>query len=181
MAALNGGCFHLPSSSTGTTSVWDMNIRPVLPERPSSLATRFPRRGADSSISDGMPSSARRCWTTSHTAVSLPVGMTPLFTEGIRTSSCSKAMISSRLAPIWVSRPARFGIGSPFGRCSARSTIPTGPGGHNPPSLAPAQEPRSSGVAASPAGSIGTLGRRATNKAAAPNARNSATVWNPSR
>ena len=94
--AANGGNFHLLSSSTGTTSVWDMNMRPASPEEPSSLAIRLPRPGTRSRISLSMQSSASQSRANSHTGVSLPVGMRPELTEGIRTRACSNSTISSR-------------------------------------------------------------------------------------
>ena len=110
MVALKGGNCHLVSSSTGTTSVWDMNIRPALPERPSTRAMRLPRLGADSSISEETPSWARKSRASSQTGVSSPVGMAPVFTEGIRTNDCSRAIISSRDASTWAKRSCRSGI-----------------------------------------------------------------------
>ena len=62
-------------------------MRPGLPLAPSSPESRFPRPGADSSISAEMPSRASRSRAYSHTGVSLPVGMYPVFTEGMLTRS----------------------------------------------------------------------------------------------
>ena len=85
-------------SSTGTTSLWDMNRRPALPERPSIRLSRLPRLGADSRISDSMPSSASQSLAYSATGVSSPVGMAPVLTEGMRTRACSRATMSSTAA-----------------------------------------------------------------------------------
>ena len=85
----------MESSSTGTTSVWDMNMRPALPDLPSTLAIKLPRLGADSRISDSTPSWANQSRANSQTGVSSPVGMNPVLTDGIRTRACSSAMISS--------------------------------------------------------------------------------------
>ena len=71
--APKGGKFHLASSSTGTTSVWDMNMRPARPVLPSIRAMMFPRSGWAPRTSEGTPSSASQSPTSSQTWVSLPV------------------------------------------------------------------------------------------------------------
>ena len=104
IVALKGGNRHLDLSSTGTTSVWDINISPALPDRPSMRAIKLPLSGSRPRISDSMPSSASQSLAYSATAVSFPVGMNPVFTEGIRTRACSNAKMSSSAASTWAYR-----------------------------------------------------------------------------
>ena len=85
-------------------------MRPAFPELPSSLAMKLPRPGADSMISDSMPSSASHSFMYSQTSVSLPVGMNPVFTVGMRTKSCSNDTISSRSSSTWSSKSSSLGI-----------------------------------------------------------------------
>ena len=108
--ALNGGNRHFSSSSTGTTSRWDININPAFPELPSSRAIKLPRSGADSIVSDAIPSSASHFSIYRQASVSFPVGIVPVFTVGIRTKSCSNATISSRISSTWSSKLSRSGI-----------------------------------------------------------------------
>ena len=115
--ALNGGKRHFSSSSTGTTSRWDMNISPALPDVPSSRAIRLPRPGADSMVSLAMPSAASQRSMYWHSSVSLPVGIKPVLTVGMRTMSCSSCTISSRISSTWSSRSFRSGICRPPVSC----------------------------------------------------------------
>ena len=55
ISPLNGGNDHLESSSTGTTSVCDINSSPLSPDSPMRLAIMLPLFGADSSISEAIP------------------------------------------------------------------------------------------------------------------------------
>ena len=93
--ALNGGYVHFVSSSIGTTSKCAMNMSPACPDRPRTRATMFPRPGADSMISLSTPSAPNQSLMYSQTAVSLPVGMNPVLTDGMRTRSCSNRTMSS--------------------------------------------------------------------------------------
>ena len=90
-----------------------MNISPAWPELPSSRAMILPRPGADSMVSLSIPSSASHFSMYRHSSVSLPVGMKPVLTVGMRTMSCSSATISSRISSTWSSRSFKSGIGNP--------------------------------------------------------------------
>ena len=108
ICALNGGNFHFSSSSTGTTSVWDMNMSLASELRPSIRDTMLPRSGVRPRISDSMPSSARKSLMYSQTGVSSPVGMNPVFTDGILTRSRWSAILVSM--SIWANMALRSGI-----------------------------------------------------------------------
>ena len=87
-----------------------MNMRPGAPERPFRLAMMLPLPGADSSVSLSTPSSASQSRMYSQTAVSFPVGMNPVLTDGMRTRSCSRRTMSSHAASTSASSSSRVGI-----------------------------------------------------------------------
>ena len=73
----------------------------------------LPRPGADSMVSLSIPSSASQFSMYRHSSVSLPVGMKPVLTVGMRTMSCSSFTISSRISSTWSSMSFRSGIRRP--------------------------------------------------------------------
>ena len=103
----------MSASSTGTTSVWDMNISRASGFLPSIRAMMLPRSGTRLKTSEDMPSSASQSRMYSHTAVSSPVGMNPVLTDGMRTRSHSRATISDSMESIWANRGLRSGIFCP--------------------------------------------------------------------
>ena len=61
----------------------------------------LPLLGSLNKMSDSMPSFKNHFLMKSQTGVSFPVGIEPVFTEGIRTSSCSSITSSSSSASSW--------------------------------------------------------------------------------